>query len=366
MPTPRSVVVFGAGSIGNHLSYACRRRNWKVRLVDVDVEALRRTEFQIYPDRYGHWDPEITLSEEVDWGEHYDLVIVGTPPSSHLEIATLAMARGSPSAVLIEKPLSPPSLAGYREFSEARQTSGSEVLVGYNHNLTENTNMVVGMIRQGAIGAVRSIEVRWLEHWGGIFAAHPWLSGPKDSYLGSWVAGGGASLEHSHGVSLWNLVAKESGAGKVIEVGASINYLKDLDLNYDETCVIDLKTENGVHGSVTQDVITRPPEKFLRVQGDKGTIEWRACVGGEFDEVVLKPLNQDASVKKIPWTRPGDFEPEIAHIARRLEGDRNASPISLENGYETMRIIQAAHLAHSDKTKIDPRDMRTDSKLFSN
>ncbi len=31
-------------------------------------------------------------------------------------------------------------------------------------------------------------------------AAHPWLAGPQDSYLGFWRRGGGASGEHSHAI----------------------------------------------------------------------------------------------------------------------------------------------------------------------
>ena len=57
----KRVKIIGAGSIGNHLSNACRNIGWKVDLCDSDSEALERTKKLIYPSRYGEWDNEISL-----------------------------------------------------------------------------------------------------------------------------------------------------------------------------------------------------------------------------------------------------------------------------------------------------------------
>ena len=37
-----SVKIYGAGSIGNHLSHACRNKNWDVTVCDIDQSALER------------------------------------------------------------------------------------------------------------------------------------------------------------------------------------------------------------------------------------------------------------------------------------------------------------------------------------
>ena len=61
-------------------------------------------------------------------------------------------------------------------------------------------------------GEIKTIDVNFREHWGGIFAAHPWLSGPKDSYLGFWERGGGAIGEHSHAkFNLWQYFSHING-----------------------------------------------------------------------------------------------------------------------------------------------------------
>ena len=82
------VKIYGAGSIGNHLAYACRSRGWGVMMCDIDRQALDRTREEIYPSRYGKWDADIQMAT-VDSlpQETFDLVIIGTPPDTHMKLA---------------------------------------------------------------------------------------------------------------------------------------------------------------------------------------------------------------------------------------------------------------------------------------
>ena len=104
------VLVYGAGSIGNHLTYACRQKGWHVDLTDVDPVALDRTKTKIYPDRYGSWDKSIRLLTDVDRREVYDLVIIGTPPDTHIDVALNVLSNHPPKVLMIEKPLCTPFL----------------------------------------------------------------------------------------------------------------------------------------------------------------------------------------------------------------------------------------------------------------
>src|SRR3546814_4933026 len=59
----------------------------------------------IYPGRYGAWDEAITLIPVADATlGGFDLVIVGTPPDSHIDVASAALEE-RPRAILIEKPV---------------------------------------------------------------------------------------------------------------------------------------------------------------------------------------------------------------------------------------------------------------------
>ena len=57
-----NVKIYGAGSIGNHLAHGCRSKGWDVLMCDLDQQALERTRDDIYPSRYGQWDPQIRLT----------------------------------------------------------------------------------------------------------------------------------------------------------------------------------------------------------------------------------------------------------------------------------------------------------------
>ena len=101
------VKVLGAGSIGNHLANASRRCGWQVALCDLDPEALERTRSEIYPSRYGAWDDAIELYPAADAPKSvYDLIVIGTPPDAHVDLAIEAIADadssggGSPCGVL--------------------------------------------------------------------------------------------------------------------------------------------------------------------------------------------------------------------------------------------------------------------------
>ena len=165
-------------------------------------------------------------------------------------------------------------LDGAQELYLAVRNSSTQVFVGYDHVVGKATKQAEELIQSSIIGTIRTIDVEFREHWGGIFKAHPWLDGPEDSYLGFWERGGGAGGEHSHAVNLWQHFAHISGFGRVVEVSAMVNYIKQGKANYDDLCLMNLRTEKGLVGRVIQDVITLPPRKRVRVQGTNGAVEW--------------------------------------------------------------------------------------------
>lgn len=84
----RNVLIVGAGSIGNHMSYAARCLDINVTVFDIDSLALQRMREEIYPGRYGQWDDAIFLSDNLrscfDRSD-YELAVIGTPPDTHYE-----------------------------------------------------------------------------------------------------------------------------------------------------------------------------------------------------------------------------------------------------------------------------------------
>jgi len=343
------VKIVGAGSIGNHLAHASRSLGWDVTVSDLDPKALRRMREDIYPSRYGEWDDAIRLTtpDRVPRGS-FDAIFIGTPPESHLSLALAALEEG-PRALLIEKPACPPDLEGAVLLAERAAAGGVHVIVGYNHVVAPATHAAEELVRSGAIGDVVTIDVDWREHWRGIFAAHPWLSGPADSYLGFWRRGGGAAGEHSHGVNLWQHFAHVAGGGRVTEVTGAARYVSDGVTDYDEAIALALRTEHGLFGTVVQDVVGVPPRKIVHLQGTTGSATWIANHDAGGDAVVLqRPGHQDETTR-FEKTRPDDFIRELEHLAEHLESG-TASPTSLDRGLDTALVIAAGHeSAHSGR-----------------
>ena len=208
------------------------------------------------------------------------------------------------------------------------------------------------LLKRQTIGEIETIDVEIREHWGGIFRAHPWLSGPEESYLGFYERGGGACAEHSHGLNLWQHSALEVGAGRISQVNASMRYEVENTATYDSLCCLNLTTENGCLGRLVQDVITFPPRKTARVQGKKGALEWYCNYRDGADAVLHFEKENLATEEMFPKTRPDDFVWELEHIANCVETNSHSSPISLERGLDTMLCIVAAHRSAIEKRPV--------------
>jgi predicted dehydrogenase len=326
--------------VGNHLANAARRLGWEVVMCDVDAAALERTRRDIQPARYGAFDEAIELRrmDEVPW-HGFDLIAIGTPPDTHVELALQAL-EGKPRAILVEKPVCGPDLAGAELLRQRAAAQGVAVFAGYDHVVGEAP-------RAAAAAAARldpiTLDVEFREHWAGIFAAHPWLHGPEDTYLGYWRRGGGASGEHSHALNLWQHLARCAGAGEVVSVSASLDYVSEGAAEYDRLCLLHLATESGLRGRVVQDVVTRPARKWARLQGRDGFVELRIGHEPGRDEVISEVGAEPAQRRVVEKTRPDDFIAELAHIETALAADPAASPIHIDRGLDTMLVLAAAH-----------------------
>ncbi len=341
------VKIFGAGSIGNHLAHACRRQGWQVSICDLDSAALERTRKDIYPARYGAWDEEIELVAPAELEQQdFDLVIIGTPPDTHMDIACAELNRRPPRVMLIEKPVCTPSLEKAGELLELQEKTNTFVAVGYNHTLTAHSRKAAELLSGGLIGRALTISAAFREYWGGIFKAHPWLAGPQDSYLGFAARGGGAGGEHSHAVNIWQHFAHLSGAGKIVSVSAQLDIVEDDKLDYDRIFQLHVVTDKGLVGTIVQDVVTEPPLKQARIQGDRGFIEWTVNREPGFDGLRYGSGGGEITEEKFAKTRPDDFAGEIEHLGEILRNGAPAdSPIALERGLETMTVVAAAHIS---------------------
>ena len=85
----KKILIIGAGSVGNHFAKASRFLKFNTYVADISKKALERMKYKIYPSRYGFWDvkiKQISLGDFHMLKEKFDLIIIGTPPHTHLKI----------------------------------------------------------------------------------------------------------------------------------------------------------------------------------------------------------------------------------------------------------------------------------------
>ncbi len=353
------VKIFGAGSIGNHLAQASRRHGWDVTIVDLDPKALERTKNETYPKRYGAWDPDIKLfTPDAAPKGGYDVIFIGTPPHVRLDVATAVLKEESPKVLQLEKPLCGPlnfphHYEKFMDFCDELKYSGAQAVVGYEYVLGEGAQKAARFINNPAFGEVQTLEVAFRENWRGIFDAHPWLSGPADSYLGYWMKGGGASGEHSHAIHFWQYFANLLDLGHVWKVSGAMQMVNDGKVDYDSVCYLNVETDAGFVGRIVQDVVTDPPRMSMRIQRERASVEWaRYAVPGKGTIIELNyGLKDDKGVwnftqELLSLKRPDDFYPEICHIADILDGGIKSenSSIGFHTGARTIAVVTAAHI----------------------
>lgn len=144
-----------------------------------------------------------------------DVIVVATPPDSHLELALAALAAGR--HVVIEKPAFMHSTDA-DQVSAAAQSAGRRALVAENYRYRPLLSMVRDMLAEKAVGDVRLIQIdavkhqtapSWLDHtmpgalWeGGIHWIHFLASlGPEITSIAGLRPGNGADPERTMLVS---------------------------------------------------------------------------------------------------------------------------------------------------------------------
>lgn len=338
-----NVKIYGAGSIGNHLAQAARRMGWGVSVVDPDAKALARMREDIYPSRYGAWDTEI--KQHVSGTEPmggFDVIMLGTPPHVRMKLALRALAE-KPRILFLEKPLTFPFDPDLNTFlARYKKQKHTVAVVGYDHAVAKSISRVAELVKKKVAGEPLTLDVEFREHWQGIFKAHPWLSGPEDTYLGYWRKGGGASGEHSHALHLWYFLAKEIGFGVWKNSRALLKVEKKGKAEYDSLAAFMFETSKGKTGRVVQDVITHPTRKWVRVQGSTGFVEW-FCNGHPTGDIV-RFTGKDGQVQEeiFEKKRPDDFYAEMLHLEALLSKKVKStnSPISLESGVAVIRLLE--------------------------
>ena len=316
--------IFGAGSIGNHLSNAFRKLNYEVEVIDIDKSALIRMKDDIYPTRYGSWDKNIELRDKPS-EDFVDIEIIGTPPDTHAEILIERINEKKSKCWFVEKPFTIPSKEHIQLLKSKIKMHKENIFVGYNHSISPAFLDLLEDLKSN--DEPTKISCSWAEHWGGIFKAHPWLSGPNASYLGFKNRGGGALMEHSHGLHLLILIFEKYNL-EIDSINSSI--LMDKNLNYDKKTYLSFQFKKSEIPSFYEtDVITNEVNKSISIETKNESYKLIFGSDNGTSDTYIKRNNLVEITKKYKKSRADDFIREIKVIDNFLKNNSNGS--HLEN-----------------------------------
>jgi predicted dehydrogenase len=251
-----SVAVIGTGSIGmRHLRVLSR------------VAAVRAVAIPKRPERLPALDAAgyhtaIGLDEAVRNGVR--LCIVASDTGRHVPDALAAMERGCD--ILVEKPLAPEAASA--ELLRRRADAEScRLFVGCVLRFSRSLDLVrkaVGML--GRLHAVRIECQSYLPDWR-----------PGRAYQDSY------SAREEEGGVLRDLIHEIDYAGWLFgwprAVQARVSNLGRLGIRADELAQLNWEGADGSLVSIGLDYLSRPTRRWMRVCGERGTIEWDGLTG---------------------------------------------------------------------------------------
>jgi predicted dehydrogenase len=189
-------------------------------------------------------------------------VLVCTPPTSHLAVATRALEAGA--HVFCEKPLAP-ALAGVDALLARAAARGRFVMMGMCYRFHAGLQRVRERLAAGAVGRVLGAQVwggHWLPDW------HPQADYRRE-YSARRELGGGVLLDSIHAFDTVRWLF-----GEPVEAVGMLAKVSDLEIDTEDVASAILRLECGALVEVHVDYLQRHGQHRWAVIGSEGTLEW--------------------------------------------------------------------------------------------
>lgn len=256
-----------------------------------------------------------------------DLVVVATPPASHLPAARAALEAGS--AVVVDKPMST-DVAGGRALIERAEELGRPLTVYQNRRWDGDFRTVQRLLDDGALGQVHRFESRF-ERW------KP--QEPKAWKAEStWREGGGALFDF--GSHLIDQALVLFGPARLAHAELTSHHRAAPD-----DVFLALEHDAGVTSHLWMSNVVGQPGPRLRVLGSTGAF---TRASADIQEV---QLGQGMSPTDPRYGRSEPADDGVLGVAGDL------TPVRTEvGGYQTFYALLAAALHDGGPLPVDPRE----------
>ncbi|WP_323961018.1 oxidoreductase [Arthrobacter sp. JZ12] len=321
-----AVLGFGVSGRVFHSPLLAANPDYSLRFITTSNEERSRQARGLYPTATVLNQPEDVFQHADD----IDLVVIGTPPSTHYQLASNAIEHGM--HVVVDKPFVASSEQG-EDLIRKAERAGVSLTVFQNRRWDADFLTVQDLVRQDAMGPIATFESRF-EWW------------QPDGFR-SWK--GAASLDEAGGI-LYDLGSHLIDQalqlfGPVQDVYGQTTRYSGASTDADEDAFVVLRHASGTRSRLTMSGLAAQPGPRFHVFGTRGTyLKW----GLDGQEPAL-----DAG--KSPNDDDFGFEPETAWGS--LSSGATQQPIPAQRGdYPRFYRLLSRHLFEGTPIPVDPKD----------
>jgi predicted dehydrogenase len=210
---------------------------------------------------------------------------------------------------------------------DATEKMGAQVLVGFQFRFHPTLQMVREYIGDSRLGRVISVRAHWGEH---LTDWHPWEDF-RESYAARRELGGGVLLTLCHPLDYLGWIFGEIDA-------VQGTYERGLDLEVEALVETTLHFKSGVMASLHLDYIQKPPEHYLAIIGEQGSLQWDGLSG---DLNISMAANESSNRQQTPegFERNDLFLAEMKHFLKVVKGIESPS-CTLAEGIRVQQVIK--------------------------
>lgn len=346
---PLHVGIIGTGGIANaHAEALSAQENVKLE-VAVDLDPTRSEDFA------RKWNISRTAADlrTAAADGPVDLVVICTPPASHMVLALEALARDL--HVVIEKPPAL-SLEQLRELMTAEAASRGTVSCVFQHRFGSGAQRVLELSSAGSLGRplVGTCNTLWFRNQA--YFDVPWR--------GLWdVEGGGPTM--GHGIHQFDLLLHLWGPWQEVSAFAS-KLARNTDTEDISAAVV--RFESGAIATILNSVISPRETSQLRLDFEHATLELEHLYGYNNDHWTLTPAPGSEELAEL-WASAGTNIPSghraqySAILARLAAG--GVPPVSLSDAYPTMELAAAIYASSITGTTISRNEISEGHAFFT-
>ena len=328
------IAVVGCGRISKNHFASIEKHKDNIELVSIcDVQQSVLSEHESAYKVKGY----LELCDMLE-NEELDLVAICTPSGIHADQTELCAKHKI--NVMTEKPMATRWSDGVR-MVRACDSGGVQLFVVKQNRRNSTLQLLKRAVNENRFGKIHMVHMN-------VFWTRPQEYYDKASWRGTWEFDGGAFMNQaSHYVDLLDWLI-----GPVDKVQAMMS--TSLDIEVEDTGVLNVKWRNGALGSMSVTMLTYPKnlEGSITILGEKGTVRvggvavndiqhWEFEDSKDYDKEVKKANYQTTSV--YGFGHPLYYTNIIEVLRGKAEPETDG-----REGLKTLEVLIAAYLSARD------------------